>query len=184
MALDKAGEQAKEMWPKIKSENFAIIEHKHIVPPKHVSWCSVGDANDFEFGKTRWIRKAVIKEEFIKQVKTIIGESPPSRTSTPPTEPYRNDRKIIWVFFGGSNDEIWLSQLGIDLTAEFPNSETRDLQWGRIGQYLARLYRKPQISASDLFDWLGFDVSGQHNGGNDATWELRAFLAQIATAPK
>jgi hypothetical protein len=183
MALDKAGEKAKEMWPEIKSENFAIIEHKHTVPAKHVSWCSVGDANDFLFGKTRWVRKAVIKEEFIKLVKTIIGESPASRRSMHPTEPYRNDRKIIWVFFGGSNDQIWLSELDIKLTAEFPNSEIHDLQRGRLARYLGWLHWKPQISADDLFDRLGFDVSGQHNGGNDATWELRAFLAELASSP-
>lgn len=181
MALDKAGDKAQEMWPMIKSENLAIIENKHIVPAKHVSWCSVGNANDFLFGKTRWVRKAVIKEEFIKQVKTIIGESPASRTSLPPTEPYRNDRKIIWVFFGGSNDQIWLSELDIRLRAEFPNSEIRDLQHGGLAQHIGRVLEKRQIAAHDLFNWLDFDIQGQHNGGNDATWELRAFLAELAS---
>ena len=162
----------------IKAANLAIVENKHVVSQSHVGWCSVGDANDFLFGTTQWVRKSVVKEEFIKKVKALIGEDPIS--SNPITDEYRNERKIVWLFFSGSNDQIWLGGLDIDVEEEFPNSEVHDMQHGTLGRLLGRQHRKPQIGARDLFARLGFVVSGQHNGGNDAVYELRAFLAELA----
>ena len=175
--VEEVGKLAKATWPHIKSENLAIIENKHVVGSKHISWCKVGDANNFSFGKTRWIRKAAIKREFVKQIKQFIGEKPASNSSTPTFGPYWNERKIIWLTFGGSNDRIWLGEIDVDLFEEFPNSQYFDLQRSRASRTFARALMKPVCSAADLFASLGLNVTGHHNGGNDATWELRAFLA-------
>lgn len=165
-------DRAQNAWQYIKSYNLAIIEHKHRVFNHHPTWCKVGDANDFDFGKTRWVRKNRSKQAFLDIVRDCLGES-----KAPAKLPYTNQRKIKWVFFAGYNDKTWLSSLDIHLTEDFPNSCVEDLQRGDLSRSIARSMGKPHISAGDLCASLGLPMTGRHNGGNDAVWELRAYLA-------
>lgn len=186
MGMADVGDRAHKSWPRIKSENLAIIEHEHVVGAKHPPWCKVGSADDFDFGTTRWVSKALIKDEFVKEVKRMIGEDP-TTASAVSAQPYVNRRPIVWVTFAGGNDLKWLPETGIKLKDEFPNSSFRDIQFAGprlLGSRIAEYLRKQQISASDLFNMLRFNVKGQHNGGNDATWELRAYLAECALTPE
>ncbi|KAK5061001.1 hypothetical protein LTR84_007542 [Exophiala bonariae] len=184
ITMEEAGDRAHKAWPRIKSENLAIIENKHVFCKKHPYWCKVRDANNFQFGKTRWVRKAIVKDQFIKQVKTWIGESTELR-SAPKSKPHVNSRPIVWVFFADANDRTWLEELGISLEDEFPNSRRQDIQNNgpnNLARRIAHRTGKPQIGAPVLFRFLGLDcdIEGLHNGGNDATWELRAYLAECA----
>lgn len=169
---EELGDRAQNAWQYIKSYNLAIIEHKHRVFNNHPTWCKVGDANNFEFGETRWVRKDRAKQAFLDIVGDCLGES-----TAPAKLPHTNRRRIKWVYFAGYNDKTWLSSLDIDLTGDFPSSYVEDLQRGELSRSIARSMDKPNISAGDLCASLGLPMTGRHNGGNDAVWELRAFLA-------
>ena len=87
----------------------------------------------------------------------------------------------MFLFFDPQNDQKWLHNLGIVLAVEFPNSSQIDIQEDRLAHAI-RDYKaggKPKISAEDLFIHLRFAVTAQHNGGNDAVYELRAYIAGL-----
>ena len=174
--LDAPGDRASAFWPAIKAFHFAIKEHSHPVKGNHAHWCRKVDVNSFEFGKTSWVSASAVKLAVVNKVRSLIGEPLTARLNTGLV----NRRKIVWVYFAKSNDELWLRELGINLHEEFPNSYTVDMQNRTISRVLGGQLRKPQISASDLFAALGIQTRNTHNGGQDAVFELRAYLADMA----
>jgi hypothetical protein len=156
-----SGDRAVATWPHMKAKNFAIIENKHTVPKKHPGWCKVGDANAFNFGETQWVRLANIKRVVTNYIRGLVGRG--------------SQREIKFLFFDCRNDIKWLDELDISLKTEFPNSCVVDIQDHPYSTSLAG--HRQQISASTLFRNLRFKTQNCHNGGNDAVWELRAYLA-------
>ena len=158
------------------TRNFAIIENKHVVKAgvTHPHWCKMGDANDFEFGTTRWIRKANAKKTIVQQLQSFLGDR-----NFNPNAPYHNQREVVFVFFDSHNDEKWLHSLDIDLSSEFPNSRTVDIQRVGIASQITFTMSRDKIGASHLFSRLGFVTTHAQNGGNDAVYELRSYIAGL-----
>ncbi|KAJ9615044.1 hypothetical protein H2200_001118 [Cladophialophora chaetospira] len=169
--LDHAGERGVNAWPFIKARNYAIKEHRHIVGKNHPVWCKTGNANDFDFGETRWVNKAGIKKTIIQQIRTFLGDRD-AKT------PYRNKREVIFLFFDDRNDCDWLQSLGIDLSKELQNPRIIDIQDGSLADRIAYRLGRDKISASNIMSYLRFATSHCHNGGSDAVYELRAFIAE------
>jgi hypothetical protein len=87
------------------------------------------------------------------------------------------------MFYDSRNDLKWLKSLGIDFKEEFPASGLIDIQKDRIPMSVAEGLEEaigkdfPRLGARRLYEALGFQIDNAHNGGNDAMYELRAFLA-------
>ena len=174
VAFDAAGDRGVQTWNSIKARNFAIIEHKHVIGRRHPGYCKTGDANDFLFGKTTWIPLANAKKAIVNNIRQTIGDQ-----NVNPRVPYNNKREVIFLFFDDTNDLKWLRGLGIDLDVEFPNSRTWDIQQIGFPGAIARARHLNGISAHEMFDRLRFQLIKAHNGGNDAVYELRAYIAGL-----
>jgi hypothetical protein len=98
-------------------------------------------------------------------------------------EDYRPRKKVVFMFYDSSNDIKWLRSLNIDFQHEFPGSEVLDIQKVDVPNAIARgleyatSNRHAQVVASKLYRALGFAIENAHNGGNDAMYGLRAYLA-------
>ncbi|EXJ56449.1 hypothetical protein A1O7_06793 [Cladophialophora yegresii CBS 114405] len=169
----QAGDRGVNTWRHIKACNLAIKEHKHVITKKHPSWCLTGDAVAFDFGDTQWVWKSAIKNAVVRKIRTVLGDGKASATA-----PYHNQRPVVFLFFDTTNDVTWLEGLGIDLKREFPNSDTYDIQCLDLAMMLAQRRGRVRVSAQRVLDYLGFATTHKHNGGNDAVYELRAFIAE------
>ena len=176
VAFDSVGDRAQGCWPRIKAWSFAIKEHFHNPNGKHAYWCRASDVNDFNFGKPSWIPKCIAKYVIINKIRSLVGDPLTVSFDTG----YVNQRKLVFAFFSGHGDMEWLSGLGINLKQEFPNSDTIDIQNGYISRTIGDWLGKSQTGAKDLFEYLGIPISNTHVGGNDAVFELRAWLATLA----
>ena len=171
-----------DFWNKIHAYNIVPLGQEHRLAKGATrcrrSYCKVGDPNNFQYGYPRFVPKDDVKASFVKTIRSFVCEgSTNNKNST-----YNNGRKIVWMFFAMQHDIQWLDEMGIDLGAEFPNSEFLDIQWSPVARKIKG--RKSQCSASDLFYALGVPVTFAHNGGNDAVYELRAYLAELGLESK
>jgi hypothetical protein len=181
-----AGDRGKATWQFIKAKAFGITDNRHEFKngsrKGHGPWCEVGQVTDFEFGEPAWRPLKAMKATVINHVRRVLGDNLPY--SHEAAEQYHSGRRALFLFFGGGNDITWLREMGIDLRAEFPNSEIVDIQHGGFAARLARLWHVPQISAQRMFDALKFCPTHLHCGGNDAVWELRAMIAMMVLPPE
>ncbi|OCT49942.1 hypothetical protein CLCR_07472 [Cladophialophora carrionii] len=182
-----AGDRAKNTWSSIKACNFAVTENTHIPGVgSHARHCQDRQwllganagvkATDFDFGSLYNVSRFHVKKAFVNKIRTLLGDHPPYNNDTP----YHNNREVVFLFFDQQNDLRWLQGLGIDLSTEFPNSRIIDIQRGPLAAAIGeRMRGKAKISAEDMYKYLRFETVHMHNGGNDAVWELRAYLAEL-----
>lgn len=126
-------------------------------------FCRVGIPENFLFGHPKYIFKHEIKDVVLGLIRSYAGSM---------------DRKIIFLFFAQANDMMWLSENGVELQQAFPNSEIIDIQRCRSAVTLAKIYHKQHLGARDLYPAIGIPTENKHNGGNDAAFELQAWLAE------
>ena len=92
-------------------------------------------------------------------------------------------RKVVFLYFCCANDRIWLAEHNVNLSKTYPNSEEINIQVTGVGNTITSLTRKPQCSAYNLFSYLGVPTAHAHNGGNDAAFELQAWVAGLCLTP-
>ena len=176
------GDRYQSVWDKIKACNIVPLGQEHRLTKSATrcrrSYCKVGDPNNFQYGYPRFVPKKEVKDSFVKTVRPFVREG----STIKKNGTYTNGRKVVWMFFAMHHDVQWLNEMGIDLRGEFPNSEFLDIQWSPVACKIKG--RKSQCSASDLFHALGVPVTFAHNGGNDAVYELRAYLAELGLTQK
>ncbi|ETN44369.1 uncharacterized protein HMPREF1541_10549 [Cyphellophora europaea CBS 101466] len=184
-AQDEVGDRFTSVWKSdsVKAYDIAIREHKHDASQfrKHPTWCTIQSPESFIFGTPEWCSKAAAKYKVINKIRELVGDKPVHQL---PSTNYWNKKKIFFVFFAQANDLIWLAELGVNLQVEFPNSEIIDLQRQPLASAIAYSRGHPQIGAASLFRRLGMETKYEHNGGNDAVYELRALLAEMVLTPE
>ncbi|KAJ9615033.1 hypothetical protein H2200_001107 [Cladophialophora chaetospira] len=183
ISISAADDRAINTWKHISSHLIAIKENKHLFPKGHADWCVIGHPRDFVFGEAMWIdTKDKAREAVVKHIRTLLGD-PTDAASLSDTN-YINQRKIVFLFYAAGQDRSWLKGLNIDLEREFANMEIVDSQLEFPAWHICRRINNGapgfQLSAEKLYSHLGFLTGeGMHNGGNDAVWELRAYLASL-----
>ena len=86
----------------------------------------------------------------------------------------RPHRKVAFLFFDKRNDLIWLKEHDVDLLAMFPNCRVVDIQQSKAARTIAMHLGHSRLGATNLFHYMGIPIHCQHNGGNDAVFELQA----------
>ncbi|KAK5946472.1 hypothetical protein PMZ80_000615 [Knufia obscura] len=203
--LDDRGIESNRFF---QPHEFGIEGAKHDPGPgrrncHRAGFWPVGLAKDFKFGRVRWIKKEEIMTELVSLIEGHVDrpsnayQGEPKQNSNIPAT-CKNEthnatrtccqqaaagkqgyRPAVFIYFARVNDQIWLSQHDTDLIGAFPNSTTIDIQQTFPSTTIARNLGKPQCSAGDLLEKLGNPTASRHNGGNDAFYELQAYLAGL-----
>lgn len=132
------------------------------------------------FGSPRRVTKKAAITAIVDTIGAMLDDPPAWKVRT---GSYTNATKVVFLFFDNRNDIKWLRDSGLDLRREFPNSEPRDIQQGALPVQVARLRtmatgnQHNRCSAKAWFEALVFQAEKLHNGGNDAMFKLRGFLA-------
>lgn len=160
------GDRYSSLWDPncklIEAADIAIREHKH--NPRHHRWfCRGTKPEDFIYGRPEYVSKANAAKTVIKRIEQMIDPALPT----------------TFLFFDSNNDLLWLRQLGINLLESFPGSTIVDTQRIPLIRSLGLQLGKTQPAAEDMYEMLGMEIKGGHNGGNDAVHELRAYLAGL-----
>lgn len=166
---DDLGDRATNLMKYHRPHEFVIREARH--DPKksrcHPSgFCKVGAPENFLFGHPKYIGKAEIANTILDLVRSYAGST---------------ERKIVFLFYARSNDLIWLVENGIVLEDEFENFDIIDIQKCRPAITIARVqgaHGVPHLGARHLYPAIGIPTENKHNGGNDAAFELQAWLAE------
>lgn len=144
-----------ENWTcKITSRHFRTKEHKNKRNKRHVQDCP----DNFSFGQSEWISQrdaAEVLRQCFRQHSTA--------TDTGSSNPC----KVIFIGHNAAADEIYLAQLGFDLSKEAVDVIDSEVM------AMAVFREKFRSSLGKLLLRYGFNGQHFHNAGNDANYTLQ-----------
>ncbi|KAF4556929.1 Hypothetical protein D9617_1g088110 [Elsinoe fawcettii] len=169
------GDRCSNWFPHIQSTHIRNLDHFHDVHrDNHSAICRhhLAKGDRFAFGHTLYMHTADISHYLQQMVEDL------RRTNG-------GEREIVLVVWSSSLEESTIKELGLDWLDTFHSlyDFQRFAQANALRQHWSQ---DGPISLRDMASALGLSFRSPrygsllHNGGNDATIELHAFLASLA----
>jgi len=156
-AMSAEGEEGRSARSKIRSRSYKYI---------------------FGNAAVKWISSARIEREMSRLIYEKLGNE--------------LSRKIVFLYFDKTFDMQFLHEANVSLTEEFPNHEVIDTQLVGAAAVVGKCLGKSRASAEAVYDCLGvpttlYDNAHKkghvanklHNAGNDAVFQMQAWVAGL-----
>lgn len=159
--------QPEDLVAAIQASHFRIIEHRDLVNGKYVK----ANHDRFGFGSTTWISKNDVSKVLERIIRCPTAMKDAADFSREPTV---EDRPVVIVGHGLSNEHQYLQQLGFSWT------RLENVVYELNTQTVAGRSKKQLIGLSRLLAHTNIEPYNLHNAGNDAVYSLQA-LVTMAT---